>query len=143
MGDEAEIRRHAVRLSAGLEQVARARRIVAQCLGPVHPRLDEARLLTSEAVTNSLLHSASGAPGCHVTLTIDWTDAWVQVSVGDAGSATVPHRVRASADDIAGRGIELIDQLAMRWGFTRRRAVETRVWFELADHLDDDPYCAR
>jgi anti-sigma regulatory factor (Ser/Thr protein kinase) len=128
------IRRHAVRLPAGLEQVARARRVVAQCLGTVHPRLDDARLLTSEAVTNSLLHSASGAAGGLVTLTVDWTDAWVQVTVGDEGSATVPYRVNPSAEDVAGRGVELIDQLAVRWGFVRRRAIETRVWFELAAH---------
>lgn len=137
MGEEVAIRRHAVRLPAGLEQVARARHIVTRCLGAVHPQLDDACLLTSEAVTNSLLHSASGDPGGHVTLVVDWTDVWVQVTVGDAGSATVPYRVNASADDTAGRGVDLIDRLALRWGFSRRRAVETQVWFELAARPDD------
>jgi hypothetical protein len=40
--------------------------------------------------------------------------------------------------DISGRGVDLIDQLAACWGFTRRRAAETRVWFELSADSDSD-----
>jgi anti-sigma regulatory factor (Ser/Thr protein kinase) len=106
--------------------------MLASCLGAEHPCLDDARLLASEAASNALTHSASAAPVGHFAVAVEWTSKWVMVSVSDQGANSVPYRLRAEPYDISGRGVDLIDQLAECWGFTRRRTTETRLWFELS-----------
>ncbi|WP_378211347.1 ATP-binding protein [Actinoallomurus acaciae] len=113
------------------EEVAAARRFVAKVLGD-RPEIDTALLLTSEAVTNAVIH----ATGPTVTVTITRTAAGIRVEVGDGGADTVP-TIRDRGDlptdgDLreGGRGVLLIRRLAVRSGF---RADESGLtyWFEL------------
>lgn len=113
------------------EEVATARRFVAKILGD-RPETDTALLLTSEAVTNAVIH----ATGPTVTVAVAETAAGVRVEVGDGGADTVP-TIRERGDLPAdghlregGRGVLLIRRLAIRSGF---RADESGLtyWFEL------------
>ncbi|MFF7455587.1 SpoIIE family protein phosphatase [Kitasatospora sp. NPDC008115] len=84
---------------------------------------DWAELLTSELITNALVHA--GSPTrlrlfCDRTLTVEVADR-------DAAS---PRIRRAREEDEGGRGIHLVNELAHRWG-TRRTPEGKVVWFEL------------
>jgi hypothetical protein len=70
---------------------------------------DTVLLLTSEVVTNSILHARS-----NVRLVIGLDGTRVVVEVGD-GSSRTPIRRRQSGDATTGRGVELLDQLASEW----------------------------
>lgn len=106
------------------EDVAQARGFVEHTLRH-HPQRETAVLLTSEFVTNGIMHGAGG-----VTVVVLETRDGLRIEVTDAGSATLP-RVRASADDDEnGRGLLLVDCLASRWDHVRGEAGLT-AWFEL------------
>ena len=93
--------------------VRRSRHFVADTLAgwQVDPGLvDVAALLTSEVVTNALLHARTP-----FTVTVDRTDAAVTVGVAD-GSPVQPRHHRPSAEvGTTGRGLSLLDELASDW----------------------------
>jgi anti-sigma regulatory factor (Ser/Thr protein kinase) len=113
------------------EQVATARATVALALGPGHPCADAAVLITSELVTNSVLHSDSRHDGGTVTITVADVGHALRIEVTDDGAAEVPALRLASGDDEAGRGLELVDALAARWESRRDTAGKTTTWAEL------------
>lgn len=85
--------------------------------------VEMAELLTSELVTNAVRYG-SGPLGlrlvCDETLLCEITD-----------TAEPPPRLTAAGpDDVTGRGLLLVNQIATRWG-TRRIAGGKTVWFEL------------
>jgi anti-sigma regulatory factor (Ser/Thr protein kinase) len=98
------------------DQVAGVRKFVGLALGPV-PVLDEAVLLASELATNAVLHTASGNGGAFGVAVRRYPSA-VRIEVRDAGSRRVPiPRLRDSlAED--GRGLDLINLMADKWGHT-------------------------
>jgi serine/threonine-protein kinase RsbW len=113
------------------EQVAAARSLVASVLGPSSPLGEVAALLVSEATTNALLHTASGELGGSVEVACELADGRrLHVEVRDQGSDTRPHRKPHATDSVNGRGLELFDALATRWG-AKRSAEGHVVWFEL------------
>jgi anti-sigma regulatory factor (Ser/Thr protein kinase) len=82
------------------------------------------RLLTSELVTNAVVHARTAM---QVGLTV--TDSKVLVTVGDHSSA-LPER-RSEADDRpGGRGLVLLDRLADEWGVHVNDGGKT-LWFTL------------
>ncbi|WP_116020618.1 ATP-binding protein [Thermomonospora umbrina] len=106
------------------EDVAQARRFVERTLRH-HPDRETAVLLTSEFVTNGILHGSGP-----VTLVVLETEDGVRIEVTDVGSGGAP-RVRASgADAENGRGLFLVDCLASRWDHVRTDGGLT-AWFEL------------
>lgn len=88
---------------------------------------EEARLLTSELVTNAVLHA-----GTTLTLSIDLDDARqvVRITVRD-GSRTQPRRRHYSALATTGRGLAVIDGAAEAFGIEALGEGKA-VWFELA-----------
>jgi anti-sigma regulatory factor (Ser/Thr protein kinase) len=69
-----------------------------------------ATLLTSEVLTNSVLHARTP-----IRLSIERTGPdSVCISVHD-GSAHVPRRRRHGSEATTGRGLELLDRLAQSW----------------------------
>lgn len=90
-------------------------------------------LLTSELVTNAVIHPAATIEGqidVRITAYLDR----VRVEVGDAGGGfdlqTLPPRPRESG----GHGLIVVEGMSSRWGMGRRRTDDEEgfcVWFEL------------
>jgi anti-sigma regulatory factor (Ser/Thr protein kinase) len=112
------------------DQVREARAFVFRLLGPSHPCGNVAVLLASEMVTNSLRHGSSAGPGEVVTVTVVVWDAGVRVEVTGRKADGVP--VLRPPDDEAegGRGLRLVEELAVRWGYERGGG-QAMTWFEL------------
>ena len=95
--------------------------------------VDDAVLLTSELVTNAVLHA--GTP-VQVTcrLLADQPDAAVEIAVLDRRPAQLhpdlPHTAAEAAERTNGRGLQLPSQLASAWGVTYARAAKA-VWFRM------------
>ncbi len=96
---------------------------------------DTALLLTSELVTNVVLHT-DGAP----SLTVVRSGGGVRVTVSD-GSPVQPVRRRHSSSATTGRGVALLDDLADEWGVDRHPDGPGKaVWFVVSG--DRDPWAA-
>lgn len=110
-----------------LAAASTARRFVAATLsdwGVDEETTDSAVLCLSELVTNALIHTRSG---CEVRLVLD--HGVLTTSVRDRGTGGL-----VDVDDdpfrTHGRGLQVVDALAKRWGL-RLDSVGTTVWFVL------------
>jgi anti-sigma regulatory factor (Ser/Thr protein kinase) len=110
------------------DQVSCARAFVKDVLRGC-PQLDEAVLLTSELCTNALQHSQSGNGGTF-EVTVYHRPGSLRIEVRDDGSASTP--VLQSFDSCSedGRGLEIVECLAHRWG-QRGDEYGRCVYFEL------------
>jgi anti-sigma regulatory factor (Ser/Thr protein kinase) len=119
------------------KQVSRARGFVVWVLedaGLPGVDSDAATLLTSELVTNAILHTDSGKPGGTVTVIVTGLPDGALVEVVDNGSAGTPV-VNGAAFTGGGQGLFLVQQMATQWGYLRDQA-STTVWFYLAAEPD-------
>jgi hypothetical protein len=95
--------------------------------------VDDAVLLTSELVTNAVLHA--GTP-VQVTCRLlgDLSGGAVEIAVLDRRPAQIrpdhPHSAAEAAERTNGRGLQLPSELASAWGVTYARAAKA-VWFRL------------
>ncbi len=89
-------------------------------------------LLTSEVVTNAVLHAATP-----LTLRMVPEGGGVRVEVRD-GSAAPPTRRRHPSTSTVGRGLAMLDSLADEWGW-RRDGVGKLVWFRVEQARDPEP----
>jgi anti-sigma regulatory factor (Ser/Thr protein kinase) len=120
---------HSVNITlASTARAPREARDALRRLGPDLPLdvLDDATLLVSELVTNSVRHAASGA-GSRIRLRIDQLPGGVRVEVADWGPGFTVQTARPRDD--GGFGLLLVRQIATRWGIERDDT--TRVWFEI------------
>jgi anti-sigma regulatory factor (Ser/Thr protein kinase) len=111
------------------DQVAEARRFVAETIGDV-PVRDDIVLLVSELSTNALVHTASGSGG-KFEVTVCLGDRCARVDVKDGGTPGGTPAARpldTRAED--GRGLGLVDLIADRWGYEGDGHGRT-VFFEL------------
>jgi anti-sigma regulatory factor (Ser/Thr protein kinase) len=98
------------------------------CPCPDESQTDTLVLLVSELVTNAVVHTGRPAvlhlsargPACAVPVRLEVVD--------DSGRAPRPRR--AADEDTGGRGLELVELLADRWGW-QREGTGKRVWCEL------------
>jgi anti-sigma regulatory factor (Ser/Thr protein kinase) len=89
---------------------------------------EDAVLLTSELLSNAYLHARSPA-----VLTVRLFDGTLRVEISDDSEA--PPAVRQPGPGTAGgRGVQLMDVLAQRWGVQPRHGGKA-VWFELPARL--------
>jgi Histidine kinase-like ATPase domain len=119
-----------IELPSGSPAPGAARMAIDRCLsGLVAPWiLENARLLASELVTNSVSHGdvESGT----IVLRVYLTDQTLRLEVENAGTAGVVELRSASRrDGRGGYGLELVEQLTTRWGVTRDH--NTSVWLEM------------
>jgi anti-sigma regulatory factor (Ser/Thr protein kinase) len=112
------------------EHVREARALVAKVLGDLHPGLDTAVLLTSELVTNAVIHSSSRCSGGMVRVTVLDGRSALRVEVADEGSELSSPVVRGDLFASDGHGLFLVQALADRWGYLRDER-GTTVWFSL------------
>jgi anti-sigma regulatory factor (Ser/Thr protein kinase) len=103
---------HELALEPAVESVGAGRRLVAEALAAWN--LDElsytATLLTSEVLTNSVLHARTP-----IVLSIERSGPeFVTICVQDQSTAA-PRRRRYGQEATTGRGIELLEKLAQSW----------------------------
>ena len=103
------------------ESVSAARAWVASFL-PGSPAADDVALMTSELVTNAVLHSASRLPGGVVLVSVRTGSTRIRVDVFDQGELPVS----AVAERGLGLGLVLVSQLADTFG-----ADDVDKWFTL------------
>lgn len=86
--------------------------------------IDDARVVISELVGNSVRHARPLADG---DIEVRWalTDRGLQISVTDGGSGTRPRKVNASSSALAGRGMAIVETLADSWWADRTRSTCT------------------
>jgi anti-sigma regulatory factor (Ser/Thr protein kinase) len=84
-------------------------------------------LLTSELVTNAIVHGESP-----VTVAVSWSGEQLRVEVHDRSRfLPAPWPVISAVDAETGRGLLLVDTLATDWGFYRTPGGKV-VYFTLA-----------
>jgi DNA-binding NarL/FixJ family response regulator len=113
------------------DQAARlARRFVTRALErwEVQSELDVVELLVSELVTNSILHARSD-----VDVSVSVVADRIRVTVFDSSRDPLVRR-EATPDDPSGRGLLMLDALALDWG-TEFAPGGKNVWFELRNDL--------
>jgi anti-sigma regulatory factor (Ser/Thr protein kinase) len=117
-------------LTAEPQSAGRARRLVGDELRRCRcgALADVAELLTSELVTNALIHARSP-----VTLVVEARDGCARVIIGDGLPIGVPSDPRHAFEEATtGRGLELVAALAVRWGQELSEDGKV-VWFELEE----------
>jgi anti-sigma regulatory factor (Ser/Thr protein kinase) len=88
-------------------------------------RVDDARIVVSELVANSVRHARPLPDGAIiVTWCLDGDE--LKISVTDGGATTTPHTVDAPASAISGRGMTIVDTLVDDWWIEDSR-VDTTV----------------
>ena len=105
----------------------RARQLVRGMVTPFLPatKLDTIELLTSEVVTNAVVHAGS-SPIVEVTA----EGGTVRISVQDQDPAwPMPREV--AVDYTSGRVMALVDVMADAWGVERVAEDGKRIWFEV------------
>jgi anti-sigma regulatory factor (Ser/Thr protein kinase) len=115
-----------LRLSADASSVREARAFVRRTLDDwALPDYEApAVLLTSELVTNALLHASSPDT---IGMRLEGGRLWIGVV---DGSPVLPSPKRYPLDAGTGRGLLLVDRVAARWGVQSEDNGKT-VWFEL------------
>ena len=83
-----------------------------------------AQLLTSELVSNAVLHARTA-----LDLEIEMLDSGTRITVQDSSPVRLERREQ-SVDLAGGRGLALVDGLASAWG-CQHIPTGKRVWFEL------------
>jgi anti-sigma regulatory factor (Ser/Thr protein kinase) len=93
----------------------------------------DAGLVLSELISNALRH-ATPLPGSLVRVAWWLDDDCLELAVSDGGGPTVPVANQPGHSAIGGRGLSIVDRLALRWGVCSPPdgAGETTVWAELA-----------
>ena len=117
-----------VAFPSSLVSARRARQLVRGMVTPYlpAPKLDTIELLTSEVVTNAVVHAGS-SPIVEVTA----EGGTVRISVQDQNPAW-PMPTRGVAEDAtSGRGMALVDDMADGWGVERIADDGKRIWFEV------------
>ena len=97
------------------------------------PYLVEAvRLVTSELATNAVLHAHTA-----FDLRLDRMDQMVVLTVRD-DSLSLPDRRAAQGTDSSGRGLEIVEIVSYRWGFSTDAAGSKAVWAAFALRQPND-----
>ena len=124
------VRRMEVVVASGLDAPAAARAAVAAWLSPqvADQVLDDAQLVVSELVTNSVRH-AQLAAGATVRVSVEICDGVVRLEVEDPGDVAIG-AVAPDREHGGGFGLFLVEALAQRWG--SKHEGTTCVWAELA-----------
>lgn len=122
-----ELARAQIDLPAQLTSGWQARLFLADRLREWHlePVLDDALLLTTELVTNAVIHARSA-----VSVTVRRGVERLRIEVADTGPGAL--RFRGARDDAqTGRGLQLLEAIASSWGTSAFEAGKL-VWFELS-----------
>jgi anti-sigma regulatory factor (Ser/Thr protein kinase) len=121
--------RFEVELARDPDSAAEARRALGEVADHLSPRrLEDARLLVSELVTNAIRH-ADLDDGDVILLVVVTGERALRIEVCDPGRGFEVSEPEPDPTRPSGWGLYLVRELSDRWGV--ERAADTRVWFEL------------
>jgi anti-sigma regulatory factor (Ser/Thr protein kinase) len=112
------------------EEVAGLRRLMRLHLGlwGLENVIEEAQLCVSELVSNVITHVGLGTP---TTLAVSMNGTHLRIEVHDPDTRCLPALISAGLDAESGRGMALVEAIAIRWGVEPR--VDRKItWCELA-----------
>jgi anti-sigma regulatory factor (Ser/Thr protein kinase) len=121
-------------IPGGVEAACTARELLTEMFGDTTPdaTMHDLHLLTTELVTNAVLHAGAGESDAIELRVAAGADA-LRVSVTDPGrAADTPHVEELDLETPGGMGLYLVEQLSSRWGVECLGGRAHRVWFELA-----------
>jgi len=120
-------------IAGGVEAAWTAREILSNRLADSAraDTLHDLHLLTTELVTNAVLHAGAGEDD-KIELRVATEPALVRVSVTDPGGEDTPAVQELDPEVPGGMGLFLVEQISARWGVERAPGGRNRVWFELA-----------
>ena len=115
----------------GTTRAARiVRRFASDLLGPDLVSLEDLTLCVTELVANAVVHTISGLGG-FVTVELSETEKEIRVDViDDGGTSSVPRLSKSTVGE-GGRGLMIVDRLAISWGVHDHKP-GTTVWFTVA-----------
>ncbi|MFG1704466.1 ATP-binding protein [Nonomuraea sp. M3C6] len=117
--------------------VPRSASTARSCVGRVlteagHRSVDAVLLVVSELVANAVVHTVSGLVGGLITVDVrEIGDGMARIDVIDQGALTVPRVHESSDTDCAGRGLQIVEQTAVRWGVRDDALGGRAVWAEV------------
>jgi anti-sigma regulatory factor (Ser/Thr protein kinase) len=117
-----------LQLPSALGSAGRARTFVSETLsgwGLSSSTVDDAVLLTSELVGNAVRHCQG-----ETSVKVSWRGDRIRVQVRDNEARAPVLHSELSYDAENGRGLQLVDVLALSWGW-RPVGPGKEVWFEL------------
>jgi anti-sigma regulatory factor (Ser/Thr protein kinase) len=121
--------RYEVDLRRDPDSAAEARRALGEVSDHLPPRrLEDARLLVSELVTNAIRHAGLDDDDV-IRLVVVSGDRALRIEVCDPGPGFDVGEPTPDPARPTGWGLYLVRELADRWGVERNEL--TRVWFEL------------
>ncbi len=124
----AVVRQAECRFAGDPAQVSAARRFVAELLGGSSAPADDVVLVTSELVSNAVLHSATRRPGGKFTVRAEVRPRrYVRVEVEDEGDPWI----RDGKDDERMHGLGIVSSVARAWGRDGSPAAGWIVWARL------------
>ena len=127
----------ALRLRPDLQSPAEARKsLEALRVSFDDPVVDDAALLLSEVVTNSVRHADLDVSES-IEVRIRGSRSMLHVDVIDPGPGFETKAASSPPEADGGWGLWLLDRLATRWGVERED--RTRVWFDLAPRVSATP----
>ena len=115
-------------LSPAPDSARHARRFVGEVLsdaGVEDETVDVALLLTSELVTNGIVHANTV-----LRVVVDVATSWLRIDVSD-GNPNLPSRRDYDVDATTGRGLEMVELLSQGFGAESLNGHGKRVWFRL------------
>jgi len=116
------------------ESVPTARRFVRNAMreSDTVADVDTASLLVTEIVTNAVLHALTP-----MTVRVSVAADVVRIEVRD-GSIVAPRMHTFSATAATGRGLQMLERLAVRWGVRPEPPEGKVVWFEVGAAAESD-----
>jgi len=118
-----------LRLRPDVQAPAEARRSLEALRPSLNaPLVDDAVLLVSEIVSNSVRHAELDESDA-IEVRVRGSSSMLHVDVIDPGPGFDPSQIPPPQHE-GGWGLRLLDRMATRWGVERNDV--TRVWFELA-----------
>ncbi|WP_235459008.1 ATP-binding protein [Streptomyces olivochromogenes] len=116
-----------------------ARRLAVRCMEEWgHPPLSDVSctvaLVVGELAANAVQHGRVPGRDFGLRLALDAVAGLVRIEIADAASAKRPPTAPPSSypDGESGRGLLLVDVLAVRWGSAPRQPVGKTVWAEVS-----------
>lgn len=106
-----------------------ARQFLQDTLGVAHPALADLQVCACELFNNGLRHTKSGRGG-RITVKLVRAASALRIEVTDDGAGGARPRLRRP-DGEGGRGLHIVEALAVRWGCIPI-GDRTTVWAEFA-----------